>query len=105
MPAEALRKQSRYNRRLKTYGEMLSARLAENQRAASDEQTLMESLQSCLGRLPEREATAVRLRYEQRKTFEDIAAVLGTSSGAIRNLLCRARARLRECIEREVNKP
>ena len=101
---EQLRKQSRYDRRLKTYREILGARLVEDQAAERREQALIESLQKCVSRLPEREAAAVRLRYNEGKTFEEIAAILGSSSGAIRNLLCRARASLREGVEREVNR-
>ena len=65
---------------------------------------LKESLQECLDRLPEREAAAVRLRYTEGKPLQEIAAILGGSSGAVRNLLCRARARLRQWLEKEVNK-
>ena len=102
---EELRKQSRYDRRLKTYGRMLEARLADSERAAHREQTLIESLRACLGRLPQREATAIRLRYSEGKTFEEIAGVLGGTGGSIRNLLCRARATLRQSLEKEMDEP
>jgi len=102
---EELRKQWRYDRRLRTYHEMLTARLADDRRAATDESILMDGLEKCLNRLPKREATAVRMRYREDRTFEEIAVVLGNSIGTIRNLLCRARSRLRECLEREMRRP
>ena len=102
---EELRRQSRYDRRLRTYGRMLEARLAENESAAAHGQVLIEALEKCVGRLPEREAAAIRLRYSEGKTFEEIAGVLGGTGGSIRNLLCRARAALRQSVEREMDQP
>jgi len=100
---EELRRQARYDRRLKTYGEMLHARLENHSGAAFQEHLLRESLQRCVSRLPEREAAAVRMRYDEGKTFEEIAAILGGTGGSIRNLLCRVRAGLRESITREAS--
>jgi len=102
---EELRRQSRYDRRLRRYGQMLEARLAENETAAAHEQALIEALQRCVGRLPEREAAAIRLRYSEGKTFEEIAAVLGGTGASIRNLLCRVRAGLRQSVTREMDEP
>jgi len=102
---EELRKKARYDRRLRTYGEMLPTRLADDARAASHEQTLAESLRRCVDRLPERQATVIRLRYDHGKSIEAIATSFATSNGAIRNLLCHARASLRACTQREMNQP
>jgi RNA polymerase sigma-70 factor (ECF subfamily) len=98
---EELRKQARYERRLRTYREVLEARLADDPRAEADQEALQKNLQQCLARLPEREAAAVRMRYQQGMGFDEIGAVLGGSNAAIRNLLCRARSRLREWMGRE----
>ena len=98
---EELRKQWRYDRRLRAYHEILSARLADDQRADQSEQMLMEALDKCTSRLPEREATAIRLRYHEGKSMDEIAAALGNTVGSARNLLCRARTTLRECLQRE----
>ncbi|HUT13418.1 MAG TPA: sigma-70 family RNA polymerase sigma factor [Thermoguttaceae bacterium] len=102
---EELRKKARYDRRLRTYGEMFGTRLADDGGAALHEETLAESLRRCVDRLPDRQATAIRLRYDQGETIEAIATTFGTSNGAIRNLLCHARASLRECTQREMNQP
>ena len=102
---EQLRRQVRYDRRLQTYGEILAARLADDRAAAAREERLGDALQKCLDRLSERQAEAIRLRYHQGKAFHDVAAILGSSPGAVRNLLCHARASLRECLAREGNQP
>ncbi len=98
---EQLRKQWRYDRRLRAYHEILAARLADDQRADQSEQMLTQALTNCTSRLPEREATAIRLRYHEGRSMEEIAAALGSTVGSARNLLCRARTRLRECLQRE----
>jgi RNA polymerase sigma-70 factor (ECF subfamily) len=102
---EELRKQSRYDRRLKAYAEMLCSRLSGSEGWARDEQSLAAALEQCLGRLSEREVTAVRLRYEEGRSFDQIADELGGTGGTIRNLLCRVRGRLRECLARQGNQP
>ena len=102
---EQLRKQSRYDRRLRAYFESLQVRLAEDAGAQRHEETLIELLERCIERLSERQATAIRLRYCEGKTNEEIAAVLGSTSGAVRNMLCRVRVNLRECAQREINLP
>ncbi len=98
---EELRRQARYERRLKTYREVLEGRLGDDHRAEAQQQATAAALQQCLARLPEREAAAVRMRYQEGKGFDEIGAILGGSNAAMRNLLCRARSRLRECMGRE----
>jgi len=98
---EHLRRTSRHNRRLQVYAEILEVRLADNERAAEYEDRLHELLAVCLKKLPERSATTVRMRYQQGWSFEQMATNMGTSAGALRNLLSRVRAKLRECIEKE----
>ena len=97
---EELRARARQERRLHTYREVLEARLADDRGADAHHQATREALRRCLARLPEREAAAVRMRYQEGKGFDEIGAALGGSNAAVRNLLCRARSRLRECIER-----
>ena len=98
---EQLRKQWRYDRRLRAYREILAARLADDQRADHGERMLTETLDKCTSRLPEREAAAIRLRYHEGKSMDEIAVELASTAGTVRNLLCRARTRLRECLQRE----
>jgi RNA polymerase sigma-70 factor (ECF subfamily) len=97
---EHLRKNARYERRLKAYGELLSHRWEDDDRALAFDESLRRALEECLQRLPDKAAQAVRLRYHEGLDFAAMAASMDSSSGALRNLLSRVRSRLRECIER-----
>ena len=59
-----------------------------------DEQQL-HLLRSCIGRLPSKQQVAFTLRHEQELSYEEIAAVLGTTTAAVESLLFRARQTLR----------
>jgi RNA polymerase sigma-70 factor (ECF subfamily) len=97
---EHLRKNARYERRLKVYGELLSHRWENEDRAEEFDESLRRALEDCLQRLPDKAAQAVRLRYHEGLDFAAMATNMDSSSGALRNLLSRVRVRLRECIER-----
>lgn len=97
---EHLRKNARYDRRLKMYGEMVIGRWEDVEQADEFDESLHRALQDCLRRLPDKAAEAVRLRYHEGLDFAAIAARMDSSAGALRNLLSRVRVRLRECIER-----
>jgi RNA polymerase sigma-70 factor (ECF subfamily) len=97
---EHLRKNARYERRLKVYGELLSHRWEDEDRAQEFDESLRRALEDCLQRLPDKAAQAVRLRYHEGLDFAAMATNMDSSSGALRNLLSRVRVRLRECIER-----
>jgi len=96
---ERLRTNSRYARRLEAYADVLEVRLADNDRAAAHQESLRERLTHCLGKLSERSATLVQMRYQQSQRYDEMADRLGTSAGALRNQLSRTRAKLRACIE------
>lgn len=63
-------------------------------------QALLESEQQLallldhIGRLPPKQQVAFTLRHEQELSYEEIAAVLGTTSSAVESLLFRARQKL-----------
>jgi RNA polymerase sigma-70 factor (ECF subfamily) len=97
---EHLRKNARYERRLKVYGELLSQRWEDEDRAEEFDESLRRALEDCLQRLPDKAAQAIRLRYHEGLDFAAMATSMDSSSGALRNLLSRVRVRLRECIER-----
>ena len=97
---EHLRKNARYERRLKVYGELLSHRWEDEDRAQEFDESLRRALEDCLQRLPDKAAQAVRLRYHGGLDYAAMATSMDSSSGALRNLLSRVRVRLRECIER-----
>ena len=94
---ESLRRASRYDAHLKVYAEVLAARW-DDDRSDEYEQGLNAALDDCLKKLADRAAKVVRLRYHEAWDCEQIAQELKTSPGAVRNVLCRARAQLRECL-------
>lgn len=53
-----------------------------------------ERVDAVLASLPEAQRTLIRMRHEQGYDNATIAALLGTSEGAVRTALCRARARV-----------
>ncbi len=61
------------------------------------------ALEVCLERLPARPRQLVRLRYDEERSSEEIAGLLGMNSAAVRVALQRIREQLRECIERRTH--
>ena len=102
---EELRTTARYARRLEAYRQMVETEWGQGSRADDDQQRLHEALEACLGKLPEHARSVVELRYRQGRRFEQLAAELDTTAGALRNLLCRVRERLRRCIQQEMAEP
>ncbi|MCC6466123.1 MAG: sigma-70 family RNA polymerase sigma factor [Planctomycetes bacterium] len=66
----------------------------------SDER--LERLARCLEKLEGRSRQAIELRYRDEAAEAQVAAALGTTLEAAKALLKRVRARLRECVERQV---
>ena len=60
------------------------------------------ALRECLKRLADRQSAAFKLRYRDELPPRLVAERMGTSSAAISNLLTRARAALRQCVERRL---
>jgi RNA polymerase sigma-70 factor (ECF subfamily) len=56
----------------------------------------------CMGELPEREALVVRMTYMEDREPEEIATRLGASAGNVRVLRCRALAKLKTCLGKEL---
>jgi len=84
---------------------VFSERLAERLQDAitSDESQVderLDRLQVCLGKLGTQATQLVRLRYEQKKKSEEIAALLGQTATAIRLRLFRIRQALAACVRR-----
>ena len=52
-----------------------------------------------IARLPDQQQVAFTLRHEQELSYEQIAAVLGTTVGAVESLLFRARQTLRKHVQ------
>ena len=57
---------------------------------------LEEALHQCLGKLPENHRTALLLRVQRELAYEEIAAIMKASHGAVKTWIHRARTHLRD---------
>jgi RNA polymerase sigma-70 factor (ECF subfamily) len=96
---QELRRLSRQQSRLQAYWHWLQRRWADAEVAEQEEREYLSALAACRDELPERSAQAITWRYEQGKSFDEIATRLETSRDATEKLLSRVRQMLRECIE------
>ncbi|MFC6225092.1 RNA polymerase sigma factor [Hymenobacter artigasi] len=62
-------------------------------------QQQLQLLLAHIARLPDQQQVAFTLRHEQELTYEQIAAVLGTTVAAVESLLFRARQTLRKHVQ------
>ena len=61
---------------------------------------LQSAIQNAIDQLPESQRLAIILRRYEGMAYEEIAAVMGTSVPAVKSILFRARAELRELLEK-----
>lgn len=64
----------------------------------------VEALKECLKGLEERERRALELRYKDEIPREEIGRALNLSDGGVKNLMERARDKLKRCMERRLKK-
>ncbi|MEK6238166.1 MAG: RNA polymerase sigma factor, partial [Planctomycetales bacterium] len=64
---------------------------------------LMTALESCLETLRPQARQAVDLRFQDRRSRAEIAQALELTEDGAKNLLQRAKQRLKECIERKLD--
>ena len=64
---------------------------------------LQHAIQEAINQLPESQRMAIILRRYEEMPYEDIAKVMGTSVAAVKSILFRARAELRERLEKYLN--
>ena len=69
-----------------------------------DDQARLEVVLQALGSLPEGEKAALLLRVDYDLPYEEIASVLGTSVGAAKVRVHRARLRLTRALETQGRK-
>ncbi len=62
----------------------------------------VEALRECLKGLDERERKALELRYKEEVPREEIGRALELSDGGVKNLMERARDKLKRCMERRL---
>ncbi|MBN1555800.1 MAG: sigma-70 family RNA polymerase sigma factor [Phycisphaerae bacterium] len=70
--------------------------------AGLDETELQREVARAIDELPENQRVAIILNKYENKNYEDIAAVLDLTPPAVKSLLSRARANLRERLKRYV---
>jgi RNA polymerase sigma-70 factor (ECF subfamily) len=101
---QELRRTARQSAHLEGYRLHLEQAWSVAATAESQEARYLEALANCREQLPERSAQAITWRYEQGRSFEEIAKQLSTTRDAVEKLLSRARLLLRECIETRLAK-
>jgi RNA polymerase sigma-70 factor (ECF subfamily) len=62
----------------------------------------IEALRECMGRLTERAQLALRKRFADDISRTEIGSELGISEHGAKNLMQRAKAQLRECLESKI---
>ena len=62
-----------------------------------------EHLRECMAKLPEKGKKAIKLRYHEKLSYEDISSFLGMKLEAVRKNLFRVKKKLKECIEIRAN--
>jgi RNA polymerase sigma-70 factor (ECF subfamily) len=68
---------------------------------ADESEAWREHLLSCVGKLGGTMREAIRLRYQESFSLDQIARQLGNRLGAVKMILLRARRALRDCLERQ----
>lgn len=95
---EELRKKYRYRGRIEHYARLMEGRLAEMAGRDLFDAESRVALEDCLSRLDEKAARSIRMHYLEERSTEEIASILERSPGAVRVLMHRARAALRDCL-------
>lgn len=62
-------------------------------------ETAIDALSDCFDRLTDRAQLALRMRFSEQATREEIAIELGITEHGAKNLMQRAKGLLRECVE------
>jgi RNA polymerase sigma-70 factor, ECF subfamily len=64
--------------------------------------SILDALGDCFQRLSQRAQTALRMRFTNDRSRESIAQALGITEHGAKNLMQRAKAQLRECLENKM---
>jgi RNA polymerase sigma-70 factor (ECF subfamily) len=98
---EELRRLGRESRRLSSYRAYLLALYEDDAAAGAEEDRLARALARCREGLAPPAAQALSLRYDRGLDLAAVAAALGRTLVATRQLLFRTRLALRLCVEAE----
>jgi RNA polymerase sigma-70 factor (ECF subfamily) len=102
---DELRRLARERGHLALYREHVLATLEGADHGERREQALAQALAECRTRLAPTASTAIQLRYDQERSFDEIAAALGRRTDAVRQIVTRARVVLKLCIEKKLAEP
>ena len=102
---DELRRSMRERGRMARYRGYLLAKLSSDDQGDKREQLLADVLSSCRSKLNALAAKALRLRYEEELPFNDVAAAIGRSPEATRQIVTRARMALRQCMQEQMDEP
>lgn len=102
---DELKKTSRERGRMALYRDYVLAKLSGQDQAERREQILADALSGCRRKLPALAAKAIELRYDQGLSFDDVAAAIGRSAEATRQIVTRARTSLKLCIQKRLGDP
>lgn len=97
-----LRRHSRENERISQYRDFLLVAHARDDGADDEERQLEGALAACCESLPETWVRALALRYEEALSLEEVAAAIGRTLVATRQMLFRVRLALRDCVEKRL---
>jgi RNA polymerase sigma-70 factor (ECF subfamily) len=99
---DEMRRSSQEAQRLGHYRDYLLALSADEDALVERERRVDSALSECWRKLAPAAARALELRYEESLDVESVAQALGRTLGATHQLLFRARAAVRECMERRL---
>lgn len=78
--------------------EGISLAFAEDRTDEEGVRTERRALQSCMERLPDKSRQMVFLRYQNRRSFEEIARLTHSTGVAVQRALSRVRKMLHDCV-------
>jgi RNA polymerase sigma-70 factor (ECF subfamily) len=102
---DELRRSMREKGRMARYRSYLLSKFSSEDQGEKREQLLADVLVNCRSKLNPLAATALRLRYEEEMPFNEVAAAIGRSPDATRQIVTRARIALRTCMQEQLEEP
>jgi len=102
---EKLRNSSRERTYLSHYQHYLLALYDDDDGAERRTREVRAAVSGCRERLSPVAARAVNLHYDEGRPVEEVAALIGRTAAATRQLLFRARTALRDCLQRSETYP
>lgn len=99
---QELRTRTRYSDRLRRYHEELITRMQDDPAAGRRQSAVKSALVQCVQSLPDDAREAVRLRFEEALSCEEVAEGIDRGVQATYQLLYRVRLQLRDCVENQL---